>query len=1195
MKKPLLLLASLAMSVASFAQSWSEPKLEITPKDYVQEFKASVLADSLRGDSTFYYLYNIGGEGFLTGGTAPTHSQWTTNAVLSETGGNLIMISKYELSETPKTDAPTNVGSSEPAEWDGKTYVINNWWNNKWMQIILTSENGSFVDRASQIDYKWEIIPQGNGVYRIKTADVNPNFNDKVFGYTSYFAWDELDTDYGTSGIKAITPGLDVNDADVIAHADWAFIDPIVMDIYQARVKLYEALNTAYDEGADYTAALAVYNDASATVEQIEAAVVALRKAINDKIFGDVTEDNPLDATDWIVNADFSAGNASGWNVGFEKDKNATNIGYQGNKDYTNGEVKISKFIEAWASNTSAFNPNVDAALHAIGVGSLTQTIENMPAGKYKFTVDCIANQQYVASANPVTGVQLFAKGGNIDVYKPIATGNELPEHFEITFVNDGSDITLGLRTTEECTANWIAADNFTLTYYGATDEDPYKVVLEAAIAAALEAHPLEELDDVKAYVGDKKVYEDAISEAQAATADYLDYVDSISNATKVLETSIAAYGAYIAEVERIREYLAGHELEAEESYYLQDYLMDDSYEPGDDFVNGNAYYILENCQLNVEEIKAETDTIGKILLLAIANSLVPGKDCSDMLVNASFAQGFTGWTNTAGNVGDFSKVDDSLPNNVEAYETEVNCYQVITGVPDGVYSLSVKGFVRPGGNGTYTGDEPAEVYLFMNDYQTPVQNIVAGALPENEAEDGENCYLTQKYKDGAGNNLLDYLVANAGYVPNGMIGAAVAFKAGRYEQKVYGLVEGGTMKVGVTTNGEKLGSGHWALWADFKLTYEGAGSDATKVMLKAALENLETYLKNYGDGMTEKCIEDANKVIAAAEAAIEEGDEAKMTAVITDVQAALAAAQENVAVVKEFLALETKLYVALEAEDANPAGIAAFDDIKDDVYDYVNLSTEELKALMEKMQEVIDLANIPMFDLASDDNPVDCTKLIKNADIEEGATVAWQYRKKEGNGPNLDKGVEDTKSIEFWAEKAENLEFAIWQELPGLAAGTYKLEAQAANALNGQAVAKDSLGNDNTGRAYLYAITSSETGASVPVEVVEGDATPQVKNYEVIFTVAEGDTVHVGFTTVGTMAARWFVADNFKLTYYGANSSQTASEDIGDVATDIDDIDGAEDVPVAIYTVAGVKVETLQKGINIVLYKNGTTKKVIR
>lgn len=1199
------------MGLAASAQNWSAPT--IGQDAYASEFKTSVLADSLQGDSTFYYLYNIGAKAFLTEGRAPSHSQWNTNATLSETSGHLIMVSKYELVETPDEANKENVGASEPAEWDGKSYILHNLRSNGWYSIILTSANGSFVDRAKQIDYKWELLPQGNGVYRIKTADVNPNFSNAGLGLAeSYFGWDALDPDYTGSEIKAITPAIDMSDPDVEPYVDWAFVSEATYNLHVARLALYNTLNSAVESGVDYAAAAAVYENASATIEQINEAKDALQKAINDKAFGEASEDNPQDVTDWLVNADFSAGNTSGWNVGFVGGTNATNVGYQG-ASYTNGDVTINQFIEAWASNSSAFNPNVPEEYHAIGVGELTQTIENMPAGLYKLGVDCIANQQYDGTANPVTGVQLFATGGDIDIYKSIATGNGQPEHFEITFVNDGSTIKMGLRTTENCTANWIAADNFTLTYYGPTDKDPYQIALEATLSEILAAHPLEELDDVKAYVGDKDDFKTAIEEAQAATSDYLAHGEKAESATKVLEASIAAYAAYIKQVNYIRNYLAEHDLNAAEAEYLADYVMEDNpEEPGDYFTNGSADYIIANCLLTVAEIEAETAAITETLQAAIVNSLVEGADCTDMIVNASFADGFNGWTHTGGNVGDFSGLEPAIPNNVEVYEAVVDCYQVVEGAPDGIYSLSLKGFVRPGANGSYDGTEAPEVFLFMNEFQTPVQNIITGALPEEEAIDGVNCYLSQSYKSGAGNDLLDYNVTGHGWVPNGMVGAAVAFNAGRYEQKVYGLVDGGQMKIGVTSNGQKLGGSHWTLWADFKLTYEGKSVEALTNVLPIFIESVQTYLNE--NVLTEPAIAEATKLITAAKNAIADKDTEAMYASLTALNKITADLQANTQAVEALLAAINDMDAASDVA-TNGAALDAYEAIQAKIAEYESLTTEQVLALIDEVKAVTTALKTPAdVNNASDENPVDLTSIIVNPTFDTvGDFTGWS--------PGFGAGGTTSTNAECY-EKI----FDVYQDIEGLPAGTYKVGVygfyRQGSAENDYAAVVEGTKAPSY-NASLYAVGENAEVCAAPIMSISAGMvasglgggtvtvggnyvvpnTMEAANYwfeadyyaptdeynSVIVKVGDDGKLRIGVKKDVTITSDWAIFDNFSLTYYGKNSSKTPSTGI-----EAAEVAGSKAAVAGIYTISGAQVSTLQKGINIVRYADGKTEKVL-
>jgi hypothetical protein len=73
-------------------------------------------------------------------------------------------------------------------------------------------------------------------------------------------------------------------------------------------------------------------------------------------------------------------------------------------------------------------------------------------------------------------------------------------------------------------------------------------------------------------------------------------------------------------------------------------------------------------------------------------------------------------------------------------------------------------------------------------------------------------------------------------------------------------------------------------------------------------------------------------------------------------------------------------------------------------------------------------------------------------------------------------------------------------------------------------------------------------------------------------------------------MTARWFVCDNFKLKYFGTESQHEDSEN----PMSVDGIEVAEGAQiVAIYTVSGAPVASLQKGLNIVKYADGSVKKI--
>ncbi|MBP5513160.1 MAG: hypothetical protein J6Y04_00035 [Bacteroidaceae bacterium] len=204
------------------------------------------------------------------------------------------------------------------------------------------------------------------------------------------------------------------------------------------------------------------------------------------------SEEHPLDISLLLENPDFEEGGEPmvgilpGWTCMFVKGETATNIGYMPNAynsngvssavgdAYVNGDVSIQHFMEAWQNNSGS---------RVIGDGKLYQTLSGLPVGRYRLTTDAIAVNQYDSSKNPVTGSYIYISSGQIETTTEIHTGNGLPEHFEVDFINDHAEsLDFGLKTIGT-TANWIAADNFFIYYVSELKESPGVASLKETLA----------------------------------------------------------------------------------------------------------------------------------------------------------------------------------------------------------------------------------------------------------------------------------------------------------------------------------------------------------------------------------------------------------------------------------------------------------------------------------------------------------------------------------------------------------------------------------------------------------------------------------------------------------------------------------------------------------------------------------------
>jgi hypothetical protein len=396
-------------------------------------------------------------------------------------------------------------------------------------------------------------------------------------------------------------------------------------------------------------------------------------------------------------------------------------------------------------------------------------------------------------------------------------------------------------------------------------------------------------------------------------------------------------------------------------------------------------------------------------------------------------------------------------------------------------------------------------------------------------------------------------------------------------------------MKIGLTSHGVVP---HWVLFDDFKLKYWGKDADAMAQVLEGNITNAQSYLDDHVAEMTTPAATALENAIAEAEKAVESGDYDTMAGVIAGLNAAQIAAKENIAALNDLTSAIDALDIAMmdneltATEDAMKAAAAVLEKVADEAY--LEFTTEELKAAIEEAKYATVALNIPnTVTEASDENPVDLTVVIANADFGSGADVDWTYTKNGGNGPVYASGY-DGPGFEFWNNSVTSLAFNIYQSLSALPAGKYTLAADLANSYNGET------SGTNGGRGILYAevvVGTDTTTYSVAVEPQTENCTEKWNNYQVTFDVPANAVVTVGTKSHGTMDARWYMGDSFTLTYYGAES---AKENSGDFTP----IEGIEEnnavAPVAIYNLAGSRVNNLTKGINIVKMSDGSVKKVL-
>ena len=180
------------------------------------------------------------------------------------------------------------------------------------------------------------------------------------------------------------------------------------------------------------------------------------------------------------------------------------------------------------------------------GTKSVTQPLNDLPAGAYRLTARC--------KARGVSSARLYA--GSVEQPIPIA---DVEDDYSVDFACDeDADVTIGFEAVGTgAGASWICVDNFRLTYLGSDlpDVEPVVGQMNASISSTqTTAIATYEADRTVANYNAASV---AISAANASATDYaigkaaIDKVDDILSKTNVYTT--AAYSTFADALENAR------------------------------------------------------------------------------------------------------------------------------------------------------------------------------------------------------------------------------------------------------------------------------------------------------------------------------------------------------------------------------------------------------------------------------------------------------------------------------------------------------------------------------------------------------------------------------------------------------------------------------------------------------------------
>ena len=183
----------------------------------------------------------------------------------------------------------------------------------------------------------------------------------------------------------------------------------------------------------------------------------------------------------------------------------------------------------------------------------------------------------------------------------------------------------------------------------------------------------------------------------------------------------------------------------------------------------------------------------------------------------------------------------------VEKFNKNFDTYQTISGLPAGVYELTVQGYYRSGNTATAAGKTIDGTDILRPFLYVKQEGKLIGQTPLQSIFDG-----------GVGNKTDGFSTsANGEWLPNSLIDAAKTFRDGHYKfsgeyNKVRFVVpsDGATVQIGIKKNIHYTND--WTAFDNFRLTYLGSpqNGEAQTVYTTEIGEVLGTYyLKNAQTG----------------------------------------------------------------------------------------------------------------------------------------------------------------------------------------------------------------------------------------------------------------------------------------------------------------------------------------------------------
>ncbi len=1235
MKKSLLMLVSLTLTTMSALAQWVEP----IPESSAPSF-----------DGTPQFLYNVGAKGFFCGG-----NDYNTRASISRTFGDSIYFQPVEGADGsyyfrcyPSVAKKGNFFFVSANNWDASWVDAPN--DGKFHETL--AETGAYPGTD-----KWGLTSIGNNIYKIYNTttevdvpEVNPETGQGYYGIAQIFNGGEPDSNTRTYFYDPSRTRTVKNEAQEEItlpvyegkfYDEWYFVSKETYEEWLPKKEIYNAavaLGKDLDEaavncpGLDVSDIKAVYDNPASTAEELKKASEDLMELIVNYKLKDASAENPVDFSEKIVNSTFDVvGDFTGWSKGFgaggdtstcaEVWRSAFDV-YQDIKGLPEGVYMVA------CNGYSRHNDNHDQDYAQWKSGAVSETkiyMKSETHGQYFTPVMFVSQGGSIDQQIGTKGQTAHAyeeNGEKHTLYCPnsMAAANDYFHDGTNRYRNEaygplaaGETLRIGVSNTNSM--YWSIFDDFQLFYLG-NGADAYKKWAES-----VKANYNVSFDGEVYYGAPEKAYYEEL----AATLSNASDKDAVSAAILKMDLAVDSvaksktnYAEYVAALANAQKWLEENFGDDDNFYKLSDYMEADNAEDvaAWEFPNGPAKVIIPDYGvggfegiLSAEAIAEETTYIKNLLGEATRSTLADGSDLTSLINNPGFEEaGGKGWKldSSKGGTSSLTNWHGGNADNycAEAFQQNFDIYQEIEGVKDGLYEVSVQAFYRTANNQAayeaYLNDPEmkgdAKVYpeVYINEFSSKIRNVMEIQFADKELdENNTNTY----HPDGSEIYTLD-----------GMTSASNAFSLAKPERNftmsAYGVVQDGKIRLGLRKLEGPTNAGQWTLWDNFKLTYRAKNPEIAAKVLASKSEELGDLLEAESDNMTEPALKSAQE--AYAESKKTDLNNAAKYDVLIETNDALVAAKANIEKVSAYKTAKDAYDTAVDKlyeldEDKKDEVWAKVDEMDSELEGdaYTDLTTEEVSELtgnIEKLTEDVKATTTAIQNKAiyeemaksTDEDPYDATGFIVNPDMGTGNADGWtvmplgQNNGYQDNNTYTNGDISLSQFIECWRNGAILTDGTIEQTTAAtLPAGTYTLSADInAKWQNDATVAIEGL--------FLFVSNSAGNTNSVLLDT----QTESPKHFEVTFKLEEASPITLGLMAKSTNA-NWLAADNFKLMYYGTASTKEASGDAGD-ASGLENVTEQNAVAIeAIYNAAGTQISTLQPGINIVKYTDGSTRKI--